>query len=236
MLITDKNVQFVFLTETDSDFRRIVNLDDGTNLTTMLKYKGVYFGLKTAFTRWNSYSSTSLWHPEQIRDLGEDGKFIIGMMKFDKLWTVFRARNTGIISQNIAVFDDWDIMKDHISTQWSAGMDITDLYNDDGNYYVVMSSGLNWKQSYVLDVFPEEEILKKAEEGSFITEIMPVGKKYLWVFSANTGYSYQDFRFVEGREDMDIVHKALSGDEGFHGCRATLVRNVFERFFFVFLK
>jgi hypothetical protein len=237
MIITDKNPQCVFFALTDEDLRKVANLNDGANITSMTKFKGGCFGIKTLDTRWSSYSRTSLWHPEKINGLGEDGKFIIGMMKYDKLWTVFTAENTGITSQEIAVFDNLLDLKNHIKDQWARGMNITDLYNDEGNYYIVTSSGLGWMQSAVIHPYPEEEITKKAHEMSFITEIMPLENYHnLWIFSANTGYTEAHIGFARTNENIASIHKKLYSEEGYDGYRATLVRSVLGKLFFVLMK
>ncbi|MEE4257820.1 MAG: hypothetical protein V2I47_12345 [Bacteroidales bacterium] len=237
MLITDKNPQIVIAAETQEEFRDKVNMNDGARITTMTKFDDLYFGIKTLNTRWSPYSHTSLWMPEKILDISDEGMFIIGMMKFDKLWTIYQAANTGITSQEIAVFDNVPDLVDYIIQQWKKGMDITDLYNDNGNYYIVTSSGLNWEQSLLIDPYPENEINEKGRNLSFITELMPLDdKNNLWVFSGNTGYNAMAKGFISNK-NIDSIQKGVRTEEGFNdGYRATLIRSVLQKLFIVLLK
>lgn len=237
MLITDKNPQIVIAAASEDEFTEKVNRDDGAGITTMTKFDDLYFGIKTLDTSWSSYSRTHIWQPEKVVDILDDGKFIIGMMKFDKLWTIYHAKNTGITSQEIAVFDNVPDLKDHIAQQWKKGMDITDLYNDNGNYYIVTSSGLNWKQSYLIDPYPENEIHEIGRSGSFITEVMPLDDKdNLWIFSGNTGYNYMAVGFLSTK-NIDDIQKGIKTEEGYgDGYRATLIRDVLHKLFIVLLK
>jgi len=186
---------------------------------------------------WTHFTSITLWYPEQVKDLGKDGRFIIGIIKMGTLWTLYMAKNTGITDQEISVFDRWEDMKEHIYNQWKKGYDITELYENEGRFYMVTSKGLNWKQSYYVDLFPDAIINQHAKEGEFITEIMPLGENYLWVFSGNTGYRQQLIRSVSGEEELKILREALLSDEGFEGgYRASLVRTIGKALFFILLK
>ncbi|OFY50943.1 MAG: hypothetical protein A2W85_04860 [Bacteroidetes bacterium GWF2_41_31] len=237
MLKDYRNVQVLFIAEDEEKFRRFVYKDDDLFLTSLTRYYDAYAAIKTFGLNWTHFACVTLWHPEQVKDLGKDGHFIIGMIKMGTLWTLYLAKNTGITDQEISVFERWEELKKHIHSQWKKGFDITDLYENEGKYYIVTSKGLNWKQSYYVDLFPEEVMEEKAKEGKFITEIMHLGERNLWVFSGNTGYRQQLIRSVSSNEELTILREALLSDEGFEGgYRASLLRSLGGTLFVVLLK
>lgn len=230
------DIQGLRIVGTEDEFRKNIGKISNTFFTSMLRYKDTYIFVDSLGTNWENLSQTSLWHPQQIKNLGHKNKYVVGLIKHDTLWELFLASNTGLSGQNISMFESWDKLKIHIREQWKKGFDITDLVNNDGKYYVVTSKGLNWKQSWLVESgYPEELISQAAQQGRIITDVVKLEDKYLWVFSENTGFKKQIVKFNPSTKEILKIRKSVVSDKGFQGYSLSLVREVMGVLLFVFV-
>lgn len=242
MLASNYTTQTLSFCKDEEMYRKEVNRLIFNNnvhivIASVVKHNNVYVFVPSMDTSWQKFAKISTWHPDKLKNIGADGRFITGLIKHDKPWEVYIAANTGINSQEVNVFDSWDQLKVHIGEQWKKGMDVTDMVNYNEKYYIVTSSGLNWKQSWYLgSSYPEDEISKALKKGMVITEIMSIGDNYLWIFSGNTGYTQQTARqFPVNTETVKIFSDWLYNNDTKHEKRLTMLRVVGDRLFVVLL-
>ena len=206
-------------------------------VTSTLRHDDIFFYVMSLGTGWADFTTTTLWKPQDIKNLGKDNKFVIGLIKHEKLWELHLASNTGVKAQHVRMFDNWPDLKEHISNEWGQGYDITDMITADGSHCIVTSYGLNLKQSWLIDTgYPQAEIGAAAEKGEFVTDVIEVDGRYLWIFSGNTGYSRQKLIYWPSMDEMQAIRDRLLSDEGYDGYALSGIKRIDGRLLLIFWK
>lgn len=231
------DIQSLRIAKTEEEFRENIHKFKNVFVTCMLRYKEHYISVRSLGTNWKKLVTSTTWNIKKSNSNGVEGKFIVGLYKFDKRWESHYALNTGVIDQNINVLENWPDLKDFIRDQWRKGYDVTDLVSDEGSYYVVSSLGLNLNQSWVMSKqYPQEDAVKAYEKGRILTEVAPVNDSYLWIFSGNTGFSDQHIEYNPDTEKIQSIVKQLMSDEKYDGFSLSLVREINGKLLFIFVK
>lgn len=205
--------------------------------TCILPYNEYFIYVISIGTNWSNLSVTTAWHPEKIPDIGKDGKFIITMMNYRKMWRFFFASGTGVQAQEVQKIENWNELEGHIDKQWDRGYDITDIAISNNIAYVVSSYGLDLDQSWLISPdFPEDKIREYTKEGSLVTDIIRIGDTYLWLFSANTGFNDQKFVYAPDYKDWKRIGDALMNDDKYGGYSLANARIVNGKPLFIFFK
>lgn len=231
------DIQGLRIAQTEKEYRKSYYKIRDSHVTSMIRFNGLYVYVLSQCIGWNNAVVTHVWHPENYKGFGRDGKFVFGLYRNESRWELHMTSNTGIIDQNISMFDDWNHLKKFISSQWEKGYDITDLTTHEGKYYIVTSLGLNLTQGWSLDnKFPTEYANKAYDQGKILTEVAPINDSYLWIFSANTGFD--DLKLIHGPNNDKIqkIRIGINSDEKYDGYSLASIKEVNNKLLYIFIR
>jgi|GEM_PF-2998817 len=232
------DIQGLRIAATENLYTKSYNKIKGSFVTSMIRYNDVYIYVMSMCPGWEERVVTSVWHPEVYnKNLGKNGKFVVGIYKNENRWELHQASYTGIVNQDISMFEGQDSLKQYITTYWKKGYDVTGLVTDKGKYYVVMSKGLNLKQGWAMSpVFPEKVAMQAYKEGMILTEVSQVEDSYLWIFSSNTGFEDQALEYNPDNDKIHEIRKGINSDNGFDGYSLASVKEVSGKLLFIFVR
>ena len=231
------DLQALRITENPDDIKTELRKYEISALSGVLPFNGYYIYIISIGTNWHNQSVTTAWDPAKMQSIGSDDKFITGMAKMGKLWEVYSAQGTGVRAQQIIRTGDWEALKDFMRQQWSRGYDITDMCEDEGNWYAVSSYGLDLKQAWVTSPeLPVDEIRKYTKKGQLLTEVLRSGNTYLWMFSSNTGFNDQKIIYGPTYDEIEEIRKALLGDNKYNGYSLASIKELNGKLLFIFFR
>lgn len=237
MLAKNYHYQSLRVAKTKTEFRENSCKNKETFVTTMIRFKKNYIYVLSTGTNWRNLSTIYTWHPQNYNKIGEDGKFVVGLYKHDKLWELQLAANTGVTNQKIKMCKDSNDLISFIKDQWKNGYDVTDLVTSDGKYYVITSLGLNLNQGWAVNSkFSQNDAEKAYKQGLILTEVVQLEDKYLWIFSGNTGFQNQALEFNPDSKTIKTISEKIVSGEGFDGYFLASIREISGYLLFIFVQ
>jgi len=215
--------------------------DQDFSITSCLNFHEVYPFVVSGGMGWRHSAITSCWDPAdpaRMAQWAQDGRAITALVKTDTLWQVFLTEGTGITRQAVKAVEGWPALKEHIVRVWENDLVVTDIVRHEDTYVVVASGGLGWEQDWYLDPGYPEYMLRRAsaEDGMVITEMVEVEGQYLWITSANTGFTFHYVETEPTVEFLEMIMVVLQEPTGFNGCQLSLIREMQGKVCLVFLR
>jgi cell wall-associated protease len=137
-------------------------------------------------------------------------------------WRVIMSRNTPFNDQRHLGVGPWP--QDLCNKGWKDGLLITSIAGDQGNWNVVMSSGIKGQQFVVGYTLDQTQISKQMEAGFRITSISGWKDQWLTVMTTDTGWGKQRYtlptpytadrqKWVEARWAEGYRITSIAGDD-----------------------
>jgi hypothetical protein len=213
--------------------------DQQFTITSCLNFHEVYPFVVSGGMGWRHSAISSVWDPAdpgRMAQWAQNGQAITALIKTDTVWQIFLSEGTGITRQGIKAVEGWPGLKDHIVRVWENDLVVTDIVRHEDTYVVVASGGLGWEQDWYLDPgHPQDMLLQAAaDDGMVVSEVVEVEGQYLWITSANTGFSINYVETEPTVEFFQMIMAELEKPTGFNGYQLSLIREMQGRVCLVF--
>lgn len=192
---------------------RVKEMWDQDHYITDFDYgNGVYRVVMSSGTGWNGQAiRVGKTFPEnEVDELWNKGYNITNVTHDGQDWIVIMSGNTGLSRQRWFTRNSWESFKQAISQGWEDGKVITKIAYGNGTYCGIMSSGLNWSQTwkFIPGEITQQHLNELYEDGDkIVTEVFDIDGGMFIVLSGNTGY---DDQFISQSSNWDRLSERLT--------------------------